>query len=525
MKGHYTQASLERLLCGPADATETAAVIQHLSGCDQCWVLAASLCGHDSPIKERRKHSPSLLYGLISEEEQATLRTLSARAAWTELKELPPREQISRLRGTSSFQTLAMFRTILSDSWTVAPQDPYAGEQYSYVAFALVGVLPEILFPLPTRRDLEGEALASLANSRRLITNWNGCKLALDQAFKALKEGTGDPGLEALLLLMQAMLSADTGNLDVSYACSGRAADLYRSSGDLIGWARAIVVEGGNLLAGGQVEDAILKANHALELIQSREPKLELLARGIIIEANLVQGRTSEALHLFARARGLFSRIEETGGRLRISYLEACLLEALGSSREAERIFSLLIQKYLDAELYKEAFITMLTLFEALCNRKEFAKAASLCEKALQHGQQVEDSFNPQIMDAWTKLRDIAWLGELPTGSIGLVRTLVTRSWNLPAGPQVQLDLAGSQASELLLSEVAEPPASPPVPDVLTPSSYRAALEAYDQELIQAALQRTGGNLSEASRILGTSRPTLRAKIRRYAIEVPSLRS
>ena len=65
-----------------------------------------------------------------------------------------------------------------------------------------------------------------------------------------------------------------------------------------------------------------------------------------------------------------------------------------------------------------------------------------------------------------------------------------------------------------------EPPAPPPAPaaDELRSSGYGNALAAYERQLIEAALQETGGNISEASRLLKISRNGLKRKIRRHGL-------
>ena len=65
-----------------------------------------------------------------------------------------------------------------------------------------------------------------------------------------------------------------------------------------------------------------------------------------------------------------------------------------------------------------------------------------------------------------------------------------------------------------------EPPAPPPVPaaEELRSSGFDTALAVYERQLIEAALQETGGNISEASRLLKVSRNGLKRKIRRHGL-------
>ena len=48
--------------------------------------------------------------------------------------------------------------------------------------------------------------------------------------------------------------------------------------------------------------------------------------------------------------------------------------------------------------------------------------------------------------------------------------------------------------------------------------TLRAANEAEEQRLVREARERSGGNISSAAKILGVSRPTLYAKLRKYGL-------
>jgi DNA-binding NtrC family response regulator len=65
--------------------------------------------------------------------------------------------------------------------------------------------------------------------------------------------------------------------------------------------------------------------------------------------------------------------------------------------------------------------------------------------------------------------------------------------------------------------EIPEPPPLPGTEES-APSSYQAACEEYERRCVTAALERAGGNLSEACRLLGISRNTLKARIRLYGL-------
>jgi Nif-specific regulatory protein len=81
----------------------------------------------------------------------------------------------------------------------------------------------------------------------------------------------------------------------------------------------------------------------------------------------------------------------------------------------------------------------------------------------------------------------------------------------------------GAEIGESLLSErvrQSAEPGEPPVPDAVESLRLGEAVEQLERRLITAALQRSGGNRSQASRLLGVTRQGLLNKLARYQITV-----
>lgn len=518
MDRHYTPADLERLLLEPAP-DELARAVQHLWRCDMCWTAAVEIANRrKTDLPPQPSGARSGLLSLVQGDARSTLVELKAKGLWAELKELALSEQLKRLRSVASLQSLSLYEVMIADAWALGPSDPHVGEQTATLAYTLAGLLPEHRVTLQQKRDMEGEALTAVANCRRLLADWPGSFQAVSSAERHLTEGTGDPHREAMLLSIHAFLATDTGNFEGALDYSSRALELYRQKGDWVAVARTAVIEANTLLASGQAEEAIVKANLALGLIGPKETRLELLSRGIISESYLVLGRPDEAMNLFSRARPLFERPWDANTRLRVSFLEARLLDGKDSVREAEKLFKNVYQAFMDLNLYKDAFITLLTLFESQCRRGALDKAARLCQHANESMQQIEGTFNPQVRKVWQQLFKVVQLGQIKRADLVNARQFFVRYWSITpkkgfsALPEVRHSpvSGGAQTSRI--------PAPPPVPVTMSPRDYRAARETYDRELVAAALRETNGNISEASRRLGLTRMTLRAKLRHYGL-------
>jgi len=130
---------------------------------------------------------------------------------------------------------------------------------------------------------------------------------------------------------------------------------------------------------------------------------LQVLAKFILVESLVILNRPLEAARYFQEAEPL-CRDAGRAMQLRALYFEARLLDGLGHVRESEKLFRAAIKSYFDDELYKEAFITLLTLFESFCRRGALGKAAALCEAAIAAASESGEACNDQIRKAWEDL-------------------------------------------------------------------------------------------------------------------------
>lgn len=130
--------------------------------------------------------------------------------------------------------------------------------------------------------------------------------------------------------------------------------------------------------------------------------------------------------------------------------------------------------------------------------------------------------------DARRALAAHAW-----PGNVRELKSVVERALVLAAGApvlsteQLLLPEQGGALDPLSVRERRlETPAavlaSPP--RVATPPAHDAADEAYERERVLEALQRTGGNQTEAAKLLGVSRRTLINRLEKFALQRPRKR-
>ncbi len=435
MAPHLSRLELVRLLSGEAVQAEVDDMVPHLIGCRLCWELAAGVVAElkkdNALVRSGDKQAAVLM--LLEDEERAALDLLKARACWAELKDLSPEEQIERIESVAALRTRTMFEVVLAEARAVAPGDPFLGEETARLAYLLAESLPRPRYPETLKNDLQAEAMNAVANARRLAADWKSARGALAASRNHLSRGSGDPAREARFLSTWASLATDTGEFEAALGLLGRAADLYRSAGDPAGLSNVAVKEASTLLAAYRHEDAVARAREALSLLPAGEARLEMLARSIITECLVYLGRPSEALRSFVATRPIYEHFRGRRTELDVGSLEALLLDSLGCVRESEKAFRKVIAGYVEEELYKDAFLTLLTFFEILVKRGAFRKAKQIYRQAADLLAQAGSGSHEQMRQVWRHLLRQVERESLKEHQIQEVRQYVYQHWNTPA--------------------------------------------------------------------------------------------
>lgn len=546
MERHVSYSALGRVFSGRAAQAEVDEAVSHLPRCRPCWERAARAVAElrREDLLARPSDARGAVLTLFEEEERRALHRLLARAAWAELKELARDQQLDRIKRLPSLHTREMFETLIEGAASLAQEDPFLGEEAAFAAHALAEILPKSRFSEPFRNDLQSEALLVVSNCRRLAADWRGSSAALHTARAHLERGTGEPLRQARLLSIQASLATDTGHLEQALALLAQAAAIYHREQETASAAAIAVQEANTLLTAYRHQEAVARAEEAIRALPPEEGRLEMLARSTLTESLALLGRPAEALRSLEATRPLYKQFWGRRTELLLGYLEALMLDSLGHSREAEKAFRHNIAGFMEAELYKDAFLTMLTRFENLYRRGALDRAAEACQEALQMIEEAGAGCHSQLIELWRDLLTLVNARRLTEYQLLVARQYVARHWNTPsrhsplragrgagiAAPS-RKDLNGNAAPPQELRHEVEtegrhlPTASPAPPARLTGCRYEEALERFDRELIAAALARSGGRVREASRLLDVSRNTLRDKMRRYGLvaERPAL--
>jgi tetratricopeptide (TPR) repeat protein len=520
MDRHLSREALLQLLHGKAGEAETARAIRHVVRCRRCRESAAGCLAQeraDGTPTFRPADARGALVTLLEAEVSGWVESLKAASWWAEIRDLSPQEQVRKVRSTVSLQSLAVFETILEDAVAAGRSDPFLGESMLRAAWTVVDLLPEPSHPGTLKNDLRGRTLTGAANCRRLAADFPGSAAALEEARKHLARGTGDAGLEGGLLSIHASLCTDLGELEQALVHVRSAVKIFRGLEDWQAVAHNTVLEANCLLAAGRSAEAIEKARFALERMPPEELRLRVLAKLVLTESLVVLERPLEALSHFQEAESL-CRQAAPDLQLRVIHCKARLLDGLGCARESEKLFRHAIGAFFASENYKQAFVTLLTLFECLCRRGALGKAAALCEEAIAATSEAGEACNEQIRRVWEELLAAVSVRQLSESELVHARQFFVRNWSVAKGVFALPRLEAATAAAPTLSLPAPPPLPLPFEGERPPATFREAREEYDRRIVAAALEQSGGRIGEASRRLGISRNTLKAKMRRHGL-------
>jgi len=523
MERHLSESALVEVFSGRAEEHEAAAAVAHLPGCPPCWDRAARVIVKlkSAGLLVHPPDASGAVVTLIEKQDQEARSRLLARAAWAALKSLAPEEQLTRIKADATLRTQEMFDTLIEEATRLAPQDPFAAEETALSAYALAGTLS---YSVALRNDLQSEAMAAAGNYRRLAADWRGSAAAFHVARRHLERGSGKLAREARLLSVEAALATDIGQLEQAESFLARAAVLYRKSGHPAALAVITVKRASFLLAACRHEEAVTQAEEALKMLPLGATRLEILARNIITASLVFLGRPAAALKTYRASLPLCEQLPGMRNALQSEYLEALLLDSLGYAREAEKAFQSAIAGFMGADLYKDALMVLLTRFELLFQRGELERAAMACEEALGLMQQAGVARHDQMGEVWRGLLGLIQARRLTQNHMLAARHYLIRHWNVPAqrAPLENTSFFTRRpiVRATLPHETPEPvevPASLPGPAA---GDYESAMEICDRVLIEAGLAQCGGRIAETSRLLGITRPTLRARITKYGLAI-----
>jgi tetratricopeptide (TPR) repeat protein len=406
---------------------------EHLVSCERCRTLAGTLLEELRAADSRFQVAPplQLVVALIERERQWGVESLAAIAEWSELRRLPRRSQRERVRISKGCHTREFFSLVLGEL-----KDEGVWEEAEFLAsLALLCIEAmnrrEQIAPA-SGHDLQAEVWTAVANSRRRAAEWKRAHQALANAERLLKTGMGEPRLKAALLSIAASTLADQGQMTEALDTLERCKAIYQGLSEWALLARTLVKEA-NVLEPHDPAKGLEAVDRALPMIPAEDSYLMLLATLLRTECLIGMGKPREALQVFRRC----SHLLETNGKVRVEirgkFICAKLLDALGHKPQAERLFHEVIDRDIEHDLYKDAFLDLLYLYGHHVKAGDLEKAAAVCRRALTDPS-LSAVAHEEIRTLWGQLLEAARHQAISQDLLRELRRYVSVHWKHPAG-------------------------------------------------------------------------------------------
>jgi tetratricopeptide (TPR) repeat protein len=402
---HLGLEAIRRILRGEGGNREAENAAEHIVSCGRCRALAGTLVDElDAEGSRPRREGPlQLVLDLIDQERQWAVEPLAAIAEWAELRRMSRRSQRDRVRLTKACRTIPFFRLVLSEL-----KEESSWEEAEFLAglalLSIEAMNQRQQITQASNHDLQAEVWTAVASTRRRAAEWQRAHQALANAERHLKEGTGDLRLKAGLLSARASTLGDEGYVSQALDALEECKATYDGLSEWSLLARTLLQQA-NVLAGTEPAKGLAALDHAVPLIPPEDSYLTLLAELLRVECLIELGKPSEALQVYRRCSLIFITDPRIRIRIRGRFTGARLLDALGFKRQAERLFGEVIDRDIEHELYKDAFLDLLYLYERHVKAGDPEKAARVCRRALTDSV-LSAVAHQQIKDLWTQLLD-----------------------------------------------------------------------------------------------------------------------
>lgn len=429
---HLGQKALRRIFCDHCGSQELEAAADHIVACDLCRALAASLLdGLRAEHPGLQGDGPlQLVFDLIDRDRKRAVESLAAMTEWAELRQTSRRSQRDRVRMTKACHTIAFFDLALGEIGD-APSWDEAEFLAGLALLAVEGMSQRQQITPAFGNDLQAKVWTALANSRRLAAEWKRAHQALSNAERHRREGTGDPRLEARLLSVSASVLDDEGHVSQAAEALEECRAIYEGLSD---WAPLAwtLVQTANILVETAPDKGLTALDQAIPLIPAEDSYLRLVAELLRVRYLIDLKKTDEALHVYRRCSRLFITSPKIRMRIRGRFTGAQLLDAMGHTQQAERLFNAAVDSDIEHELYKDAFLDLLYLYDRYVKAGDLDKAARVCRRALTDAALAAVAHD-QLRTLWTQLLDATHRQAVSQELLRELRQYLSLHWKHPA--------------------------------------------------------------------------------------------
>ncbi len=435
---HVSKEALWRLVTGKAAEIEAEMLAQHALTCQLCRALVA---GHIEDIAARvtREGPLKALVELTRTDSEKALDILLARAEWSSCRTLTRKAQKDRVIQSRACHSWAFVEVLLVELRSASSWEE--SEFLANLATLAVQGMDARKYPTALKNDLLAGVWTDVANARRIATEWNHAAVALRKTEQYLSAGTGNPLPKARVLSITASLREDQGYPSEAVALLEQCRQIHETSKDWSLVARTLV-QMAYVLIDQEPERGLTLLDQASPLIPAEETTLRWLAATLRTEGLIETGQVAQALIAFQWAESLRDFQTRPDAKQRSTFTAARLLEAMGRTPEAERLFEEVIAGDLHHERYHTAFLDFLYLFGFHIRAGSSEKAVDVCWRALAQLDLLELGHD-QLRVVWTQLKEAAERQAMTHQSLAMARAYLRVHWKHPA-PKAPVFIAES---------------------------------------------------------------------------------
>lgn len=391
---HVPVEWLERFLRLEPTEDEAREVARHLaSGCQKCVDLAYRITAEVglSGSSEEGRATWELAYEEVfarafafadEGERLLALEKLRGWGQWAFLEPLSPSARIAVLMSDPRYHTVGLHDRLLEAARWASLNEPAEGVDIVRLAIVVAERIDPTQIGEERIADLRITGWTALGNALRIAEDFDGARQALNEAWRLLKEGTGNPLEEVRLISLEASYMKDLGDFELAEAALAEALQLARKLGDAHEQGR-ILFQMGDVIGHVSTERGIAHIRKALALIDGpRDRRLELCALHDLALYLNNGGQPEEALAVLERARLLYAQFQDDLTQLRLHWLEGKIAHSLGEIEEAEVILAQLWEEYRARSLYQEVVLITIELAQLLTEKGEPERAARLAAES-----------------------------------------------------------------------------------------------------------------------------------------------
>ncbi len=364
------------------------------------------------------------------EEQKLALEKLQGWGQWAALEPLPPEVRFAVVESDARFHNWGLYVRLLEASRWYMRTEPAEAVVVVRLAILVAEHLDPAVVGEKRVADLRAAAWAALGNVKRLASDFEGSRRALNEAWRISEEGTGDPVEAAHILSLDAAYMRDLGEFETAEAALEEALELYGRAGDKHQQGRTLL-KMGDAIGYVNSERALSHIQRGLALIDpGREPRLDLCARHDLAWFLNDSGQAAEALAVLDRARPLYRQFPDEWTQLRLHWLEGRIARNLGQLDEAEDVYKRLWEELQARDLHHELVLLSIDLAELVVHKGEPARAAELVEQC--HPILQAWGLHSDALAAWLVFRDSLAHRQLDS-LFPRIRDYFRRHWVTPA--------------------------------------------------------------------------------------------